>query len=207
MKNGLIYLLALFFLSSNVCYALENDYLPNISSEIKSLSKEEYRHKTVLKHYKPYEITITNNNSKPVLLSSNSEVYYLLSNDDVLKSESRRSIYRHSRKRDIGRSVFVVPGSLLAGAVIGATFGLGTPLALGIIIGTMAPATKAVRANVDISQDLMNEYMLPIRFEPKETYKVRMLVPKDIVIKQIDIMNVSFDMKKMYDMKIPVEAL
>lgn len=70
-----------------------------------------------------------------------------------------------------------------------------------------APTDKAVRGNVKISQDLYAKYDMPVRIEPNTDYEVRLLLPNDVRVKELKITNTSFDMKKMYDLTIPVEEL
>ncbi len=208
MKKFFAILLTVILIGfAELCYA-ESESLPNVTAVVKTISKEEYKHTTVWKKFIPLEIAITNNNNEPVLLSSNTEVDFLLSDNTSIKSASRRNMYRRSRKKDIGRYYsFAIPGSIIAGGVTGITFGLGAPLGAGIMVGMYVPTDKACRTNVAISQDIFKEYMLPIRMEPASTYNVRMLIPKKQSVKEITITNTSFDMKKMYDLKIPVEAL
>ena len=207
-KKISIFCLFSMFLNIMPCFAIEDISMQNINSLVKKLPECEYRQKTVLKKYYPLDVVITNNNAKAVLLSSNTEVDLVLKDGSILKSESRRNLYRHSRKRDMGRYYGIaIPGALIAGGVTGITFGLGAPLGAAIFIGMCLPVDKAVRTNVKISQDLFKGAQLPIRLEPEKTYNVRMLIPQYAEIKQIVISNTSFDMKKMYEIRIPVEAL
>lgn len=167
--------------------------------------KKEYRFKTVLKHYNPYILTITNKNTKPVLFSSDTEVHFLLDGGYDLTSQSRRAIYRKSRKRDMGRYYWVaIPGAVIAAGITGITLFLGAPIAAVVAVSTSLPADKAVRTNVGISQDLFNTHDMPIRMEPGTTYEVTLLVPKKADVQKVKITNVSFDMKKMYEMTFPV---
>ena len=48
---------------------------------------------------------------------------------------------------------------------------------------------------------------MPVRIEPNTDYEVRLLLPNDVRVKELKITNTSFDMKKMYDLTIPVEEL
>jgi len=207
-KNLSIFCLFIMFLNIMPCSAIEAVSMQNINSSARKLSQSEYKYTTVLKKYSPLDVSITNNNAKPVLLSSNTEVDFVLKDGSILKSESRRNSYRHSRKRDMGRYYGIaLPGALIAGGVTGITFGLGAPLGAAIFIGMCLPMDKAVRSNVKISQDLFKGAQLPISLEPEKTYHVRMLVPKNVGIKKIVISNTSFDMRTMYAITIPVEAL
>ena len=49
--------------------AFAADVMPNVKTEMIELTKKEYKHKTVLKHYTPYTLKLKNTNSKPILLS------------------------------------------------------------------------------------------------------------------------------------------
>lgn len=210
-KKFFVYLILFCSLLTDLAYSVEA-VMPNMSGSMKLVStknvdakKNEYKYKTVLKRYKPYILTITNNNSKPVLLSSNTEVHFLLDEDCNLTSENRRAIYRKSRKRDMGRYYWVaLPGALIAGGITGITFFIGAPIAAVVAVGMYVPTDKAVRTNVGISQDLFVKHDLPIRLEPKQTYNVRMLIPKKAEVEKVKITNISFDMKKMYEISFPV---
>ena len=176
----------------------------NISSSGKQVRNPEYSQVTVLKHYKPYVVTITNNNSKPILLSSNTEIFFSDGKDEV-KSLSRRDIYRKTRKRDMGRYYsFAIPGAIISGAITGFTFFLGAPVAAAIYVGMSLPTDKAVRNNVKISQNLFKNMDLPIRLEPNKSYNILFYVDKNYNLKNIKITNVSFDLKNMYSINIPI---
>ena len=100
-----------------------------------------------------------------------------------------------------------LPGALIAGGVTGITLFIGAPIGAAIYVGMAAPTDKAVRGNVKISQDLYAKYDMPVRIEPNTDYEVRLLLPNDVRVKELKITNTSFDMKKMYDLTIPVEEL
>ena len=198
------------FLLSNLLLngAFAADVMPNVKTEMIELTKKEYKHKTVLKHYTPYTLKLKNTNSKPILLSANTEVDIVTLDGKVIKSDSRRTQYRKSRKRDMGGYYgLALPGALIAGGVTGITLFIGAPIGAAIYVGMAAPTDKAVRGNVKISQDLYAKYDMPVRIEPNTDYEVRLLLPNDVRVKELKITNTSFDMKKMYDLTIPVEEL
>lgn len=185
-----------------------SEIMPNINSGMVELTKKEYKNKTVLKHYTPYTLKLKHTNDKPILLSANTEVDLVTLDGKVIKSDSRRTQYRNSRKRDMGRYYWLgIPGAIIAGGLTGITLFLGAPIAAGIYVGMMAPTDKAVRGNVKISQDLYANYDMPIRIEPNTDYEIRLLLPNDVKVKELKITNTSFDMNKMYDITIPVEEL
>ncbi len=170
--------------------AFAADVMPNVKTEMIELTKKEYK------------------NSKPVLLSANTEVDIITLDGKVIKSDSRRTQYRNSRKRDMGRYYGLgIPGAIIAGGVTGITLFIGAPIGAAIYVGMMAPTDKAVRGNVKISQDLYAKYDMPVRIEPDTDYEIRLLLPNDVRVKELKITNTSFDMKNMYDIRIPVEEL
>lgn len=61
--------------------------------------------------------------------------------------------------------------------------------------------------NVRVSRDLMSEKPLPLRFEPNKIYNIRILVPQEIKPESVNITNVTFDMKNMCDVNIPLESV
>ena len=198
------------FLLSNLLLngAFAADVMPNVKTEMIELTKKEYKHKTVLKHYTPYTLKLKNTNGKPILLSANTEVDIVTLDGKVIKSDSRRTQYRKSRKRDMGRYYgLALPGAINAGGVTGITLFIGAPIGAAIYVGMAAPTDKAVRGNVKISQDLYAKYDMPVRIEPNTDYEVRLLLPNDVRVKELKITNTSFDLKKMYDLTIPVEEL
>ena len=191
--------------------AIAAENLPNTSIQVKNFEKtttkkDKYKQKTVLKYYIPYEATITNNNKSPIMLNADSAVELVLADGSTIQSQSRRDIYRRSRKRDMGRYYwFAIPGALVAGGVTGITFFIGAPLGALIAIGTLEPTNKAVRANVDISQQMYKTKDLPIRFEPAKTYTVNFYIPKKADVTAVKINNLSLNNKKDYEMVIPIE--
>lgn|SRR5574344_1354748 len=181
------------------------EVMKGISTSAKDISA--YSQKTVLKYYNPYEISIKNFNSKPILINAKTEIDYKLADGSVIKSQSRRDLYRRTRKRDMGRYYgLALPGALIAGGVTGITFGLGAPLGALIFIGMYCPTDKAVRTNVKISQELYNTYSLPIRLEPDTEYQVRLYIPVNTNVKTVIIKNVGFDNQKMYDIEMPLKG-
>ena len=142
------------------------------------------------------------------MLSSETEIAFELNDGTIVKSESRRNIYRKTRKRDVGRYYwFALPGAIIAGGITGITFFIGAPIAALVAIGMYAPTDKAVRTNVKISQDLYKNNQLPIRIESNKDYIVRFLIPKHLDIKNIIITNVMLDSSKNYELKIVPEEL
>ncbi len=182
--------------------------IPNVSAVMTEIDAKEYKHKTVRKHYNVYNLKITNKNTKAVLLSSDTEVSFISDYQDDVTSATRREQYRNSRKRDMGRYYGIaLPGALLSGCITVATLFIGSPVAAAVFAGMYLPTDKAVRTNVAISQDLFAENALPIRFEPNQTYNVRVLVPNDIDVNGIVFSNVSYDLKEMYELHAKVEEL
>lgn len=186
--------------------AKDEDVL-NVETDFQKISPSEYKQKTVKKLYDVYNVQVTNKSKKPILLSSDSEVYFILSNNSTIKSENRRTIYRKTRKKDIGKFYsFSLLGAIISGGITGITFFIGSPIAAAIYVGMNLPADRAVRANVKISQDLFNSKSLPIKFEKDETYNLLFFVPKGLPVKEIMISNVSFDFENMFDLKIKAET-
>lgn len=203
MKKLLCLMLSVLFMLNNFAVAAQN-----IETKFTKATKKEYKQKTVAKHYDVYNLEITNKNKQPLLLTTDTDVSFTLDNGTVITSETRRTMYRRVRKRDMGRYYwFALPGAVIAGAVTGITFFIGAPIGFAICVGMYAPTDKAVRTNVKISQDLFNENVLPIRMEPEKTYNVRIFAPKNQIIKKVTISNVSFDLNKKFDLDINAEDL
>lgn len=207
IKKIIMFLIGLeLIVCSNSVYAIENSLLSNIDFSVKKLSEKSYPQKTVRKHYIPYLASITNNNGQPLLLSTNTELELVSDDGESIISENRRSLYRSSRKRDMGRYYTVtMPTSVMAWAIVGLTFGIAIPAAAVIHFVGEIPANKAVKTNVGIAQDLYSDKQLPIRFEPNKSYDVLFLLPKAKNIKGLKITNVTFDNETMFDMIIPLE--
>ena len=216
MIKRLLSLLMLFSFLMISSTAFSAESLPYVNAKVKNLNnvkaddngkvKRKYKYKTVLKYYIPYEIQITNNNTKPVLLSANTDIDLILEDDSEIKSQSRREIYKRTRKRDMGRYYGIaLPGAIIAGGITGITFFIGAPLGALIAVGTFEPTNKAVRGNVDISQEMYNTGDLPIRLEHQKTYTVHFYVPKKENVKAIRINNMTLDNgKKIYELVINI---
>ena len=203
MRKIFCIIFCLFFSMNNVVFASHN-----ISTSLSSISKEVYDQKTVSKHYNVYNLKITNNDEKPLLLTTQSEILFTLDNGNVVKSENRRTQYRKVRKRDIGRFYWLsIPGAFIAGGITGITLFVGAPIGALVYIGMQAPADKAVRTNVKISQDIFNNNILPIRMEKGKTYNTTVYIPKKLNVKNVTISNVSFDLKDKFDLVMDVEEL
>lgn len=203
MKKIICTFLCLLFSMNNIVFASHN-----ISASLSSITKEVYDQKTVSKHYNVYNLKITNNNEKPLLLTTQTEFLFTLDDGSVVKSENRRAQYRKVRKRDIGRYYWLaLPGSIISSAVTGFTLFLGAPIGFAIYVGMYAPTDKAVRTNVKISQDVFNQNVLPIRMEKGKTYNTTVYIPKKLNVKNVTISNVSFDLKDKFDLVMDVEEL
>lgn len=206
MMNKLVVKILIILFSLNQCVFAEN--LKNISSNVKNLSNENYNEKTVLKYYTPYEVQIKNSNNYPVLLTTNSEIELILEDGTILKSQSRRDLYKRTRKRNMGRYYGLgIPGAIIGGGVTGITLFIGAPIGAAIMIGMYVPVDKAVRSNVKISQELYNTYTLPLRFDSNQTYPVRFYLPKNIEVKTIRITNVAVSENKVGEIEIPMVSL
>ena len=199
MKKILSSFLAIILLSNGVFAAT----IKNIEASFTKIPDSEYQFKTVKKHYKAYKANIKNVDTKPVLMSSLSKITFITPDNQHYISQNRRTLYRKSRKRDMGRYYwFALPGAIIAGGITGITFFIGAPLGAAIYVGMYLPTDKAVRTNVKISQEIFNQYPLPIRLEPQKDYTILILAPKDIKIDKIVISNMSYDLKNMYDLEI-----
>lgn len=205
--------ISLFFVFSIIALPLRSfaaENIPNMNTQIKNLEdskikKEKYKYKTVLKYFIPYEAVIINNNKSPLTLTTESEVEFITADGSIIKSLSRREIYKRTRKRDIGRYYSVtLPGAAIAGGITGITFFILAPVGVLIAAGTFETTNKAVRTNVDISQEIYKSADLPIRFETSKSYPVRFYIPKKIDVKAIRITNLSLDNKNGYELVIPV---
>lgn len=205
MKRFLCGLLLSVLCLNSMVFAKE---IPNVAAVMTQTEESEYKHKTVRKHYNVYDLKITNKNAKPVLVSSDTEVNFITDYADDVTSDTRRHQYRNSRKRDMGRYYWIaLPGAVISGLITGATLFIGSPVAAAVFAGMYLPTDKAVRSNVAISQDLFAKNGLPIRFEPNQTYNVRILVPNDIDVTEIVFTNISYDLKEMYELHAKVEEL
>lgn len=121
MKKLLCLMLSVLFMLNNFAVAAQN-----IETKFTKATKKEYKQKTVAKHYDVYNLEITNKNKQPLLLTTDTDVSFTLDNGTVITSETRRTMYRRVRKRDMGRYYwFALPGAVIAGAVTGITFFIG----------------------------------------------------------------------------------
>lgn len=221
IKKVISTVLIALMLSNPLVYAAEN--LPNIKTEVTKLKlseadldksadqenkKKQYKYKTVLKRYIPYEAKITNNNKIPVLLNTNTDIDLLLEDGSYIKSDTRRDIYKLTRKKDIGRYYGIaIPGAIVAGVVTVITLFIGTPLGALIAVGTMEPTNKAVRGNVDIAQELYKYKDLPIRLDAGKSYNVNFYIPKNEYISAIRINNLNLEKNKTnYQIIIPLDT-
>ena len=203
MKKFISFLMLNLFIFNNA--VLAND---TVQAKFTQISKDEYKQKTVAKHYKVYNTEIKNNGTKPILLTTDTKVLFTLDDDTVVASDNRRTQYRNVRKRDMGRYYWLgIPGAIIAGGVTGITFFIGAPIGFAIYVGMYAPTDKAVRTNVKISQDLFAQNKLPIRMEPNQIYNVRIFAPKEFNIKKMTISNVSYDLNNKFDIIIKAEDL
>lgn len=182
--------------------------ISNVSAIVTPSEHNISTQKTICKNYKVYDLKITNNNPKALLVSSDTEVSFINEFDEVIKSKSRRTQYKKSRKKDLGRYYAIaLPGAIIGGVITGITLFIASPIGGAIAVGTYLPTDKAVRTNVAISQDLFNTNGLPLRLEPKKTYNIRILAPKDLELKEVIFSNISFDLENMHELKATVEDL
>ena len=145
--------LSLFIIFGLACNGVLAETIKDMDASFKTIPQGEYKHKTVKKHYRMYDVRIKNNGKKPVLLSSSSEVIFVSTLGQQEVSPSRRTIYRKSRKRDIGRYYwFALPGAIIAGGITGITFFLGAPIGAAVYVGMYLPTDKAVRNNVRLQE-------------------------------------------------------
>jgi hypothetical protein len=186
MKKLTALLIIIAFLTQNAVFAIAPATIKTLDVSIKRQSKEQYPYKKVLKNYDPYLITITNNGKTPLLITTSTTFHFELRDGTEQQVSSRRDLYRKVRYRDIGRNYWIgTPCDLLAGAVIGATFGLGIPVGIGLIIIGHKPAFNAAAKNSEIGKDLYEVRKIPLRFEPDETYLVRVFIPKETLINKV----------------------
>ncbi|MEI8129241.1 MAG: hypothetical protein WCG95_06445 [bacterium] len=197
-----------FLIQPCAVLAIENKEIKNFEVDVKLQTKDQYQFKKVNKKYDPYLITFENKTGKTILLTSDTMLEFITQNDKEIVSESRREIYRKTRSRDIGKYYgFALPGSLIAGGIIGITFGLGIPVAIGVIILSTMPSTKASVKNADFAKDLYTARKLPLRMSPDETYQIRVLAPSKASLKSIVFTNLVFENDKSdtkYNLKLPV---
>lgn len=199
MKKFLVGLL-LFCLGFNSVVFAEN---VNVDADFSLVPEALYKQKRVRENYKVYDVVIRNNSNLPILLSSESEIFFVLKNGSVIKSESRRQLYRKLRKADKGTYYTLAGfGKLVSKIVTYSTFGTCMSIGTGIHLALSAPTDMAIKNNVKISKELFYENPLPVKFDRESQYDITVFVPKDYDIEEIVISNVSFDMNEMYELRI-----
>lgn len=201
------FLLFSFCFQANIAFAIETN---NISYHAQRLDKEQYPHKKVLKKYDPYLLTIVNKNKKSILSTADSQVLLFDESDSSIVSETRRSLYRNTRRRDIAKSYSIgVPCAAVGGAIIGFTFGLGIPVAIGVMILGNRPANKAAQENYQIAEEIYKSRGLPLRFEPQDINQLLLLVPKKEKLSKVVITNVMYEnnVNKKFDLTIDLTKM
>lgn len=207
-------LFLIFILMVQPCSVLaieqQNKEIKDFEAEIKLQSKDQYQFKKVYKKYDPYLVTFTNKTDKTILLTTDSFVEFKTKDDKQLISESRRTIYRKTRSRDIGKYCGITfPCFMLGGGIIVLTFGLGIPVALGAFILGVVPVANANKTNSGFTQDMYVARKLPLRMSPNETYQIRILAPKETKIQNIIFTNLVFENDKTntrYNLNLPIGA-
>lgn len=188
MKKIVVLFSVLMFLVNlyNGSNAAERPLVANVQTVSKHLSAEAYSFPKTLKYYTPYEIAVVNQNAYPIMITANTQMVFTSADGTVRPSQSRRNIYRKARRFDHSKHF---PNML--------TF----PWPVGL---TLPWSTKN---NVKFSKDLMTDKPLPLRFEPGRVYNIRVLAPADIKPVSVNITNVTFDMKTMGDIQVPLESI
>ena len=202
-----IFLLLSFCFQTNLAFAIETN---DVNYHVQRLDKEQYPHKKVIKKYDPYLLTIVNKNKKSLLSTADSQILLFDENDSSIVSETRRNIYRNTRRRDIGKSYSIgVPCVAVGGAIIGFTFGLGIPVAIGVMILGNRPARKAAQENYQIAEEIYQSRGLPLRFEPQEINQLLLLVPKKEKLSKVTITNVMYEnnVNKKFDLTIDLTKM
>lgn len=207
-------LFLIFILMIQPCSVLaieqQNKEIKDFEAEIKLQSKDQYQFKKVYKKYDPYLVTFTNKTDKTILLTTDTIVEFNTKDDKHFASESRRKIYRKTRSRDIGKYCGItLPCCMLGGGIIGLTFGLGIPVALGVFILGVVPVANANKTNSGFAQDMYVARKLPLRMSPNETYQIRILAPKETKIQNIIFTNLVFENDKTntrYNLNLPIGA-
>lgn len=197
-----------FLIQPCAVLAAGNKPIKDFEAEVKRQTKDQYQFKKVNKKYDPYLVTFTNKTGKTILLTTDTGLEFVTKGEQKVVSESRREIYRKTRSRDIGKYYGIaLPCSAIGGGIIGITFGLGTPVAIGVILLGMLPTAGASKVNSNFANDLYIARKLPLRMTPDETYQIRVLAPKQMNIKDIIFTNLVFENDKSnikYDLVIPV---
>ena len=202
-----IFLLLAFCFQTNAVYAIEAN---NLTYHVQRLDKEQYPHKKVIKKYDPYLLTLVNKDKKSILANADSEILLFDDNDNSIVSETRRDAYRKIRRRDIGKSYSIgIPCAIVSGAIIGFTFGLGIPVAIGVMILGDRPAKKAAQENYQIAEEIYQSRGLPLRFEPQEINQLLLLVPKKEKLSKVTITNVMYEnnINKKFDLTIDLTKM
>ncbi|MCR5265671.1 MAG: hypothetical protein K6E29_03650 [Cyanobacteria bacterium RUI128] len=201
MKKFLVCFL-LFCLGFNSGVFAENAAF-NVDADFSLVSTADYKQKRVRKTYNVYNVVIRNNGTLPILLSSDSEIFFVLKNGSVIKSETRRQLYRKLRKADKGTYYTLASfGKLLSNIITYSTFGTFMSAGVGIHMALAAPTEMAIKNNVKISKELFYENPLPVFFDRESQYYITVFVPKEYDLEEIVISNVSLDMNEMYELRV-----
>lgn len=200
----------LFLIQPCFVFATENKEIKNFEADVKLQNKDQYQFKKVNKDYDAYLVTFTNKTNKTILLTTDTSLEFITKGEQKIVSEKRRDIYRKIRSKDMGKWYGIaLPGSAIAGGIIGLTFGLGIPVAIGVIILSTKPSINAAAINADFAKDLYIARKLPLRMAPDETYQIRVLAPKHASLNSIIFTNLIFENEKSdsrYDLRIPLGA-
>lgn len=190
-------------------FALEQISSEKFDLRVSKQDKKQYAFKKVNKKYDTYLITIENKNKLPALISSDTEVI-LTDVSGISQNLKRSDVYQKTRSRDVGKScAFALPSSFIAGGIIGFTFGLGTPVALGVLVIGCKPSENAQKINNEFAQNIYRGQKLPLRIEPEQIYQVRVFTPKKSNFEKITITNLSSEsnFEKKFNLEIPLNTL
>lgn len=166
---------------------------------------DDYRFKTVLKHYTPYYLTIINRNNDIIYLSSETTVKYEDKNGVIHSAVEDEILYKTSRKKDVAKFIGIsLPITAVSGFVTVASFLLLAIPALGLSYAGTLPYQRAVKYNSNFAQDYYINNSLPLNLKSKELYNFYVFLPKDANAKNIVIKNLSTDKVKSFDIKVPV---
>ncbi len=200
MKKFLLLVLSLFVTTT---FTFAHNAGMNLDADFTQATPLEFSQKNLEKQYKAYKVTIRNNSVAPVLLSSDSEIFFVLKNGSVIKSETRKQIYKKTRKADRGKyCIFAIPGKIASKVVTYCTLYTCASLGTGIDLAMSAPADLAIKNNVKISKEVFYENPLPIKFDTNSQYNIIIYAPKEFDIEEIVISNISYDLKEMYELRI-----
>lgn len=201
MKKVISLLLSILFLSIQYCEAYTYN---NLRVNVEPV--EGYQYKTVLKHYQPYSVGIVNDNSSPVLFTTKSEIKYIDTKGQEYLFPDNKTVYKKSRKRDVGRYCWVsLPCAAIGGGIIGITFGLGLIAGVGIAVAGIIPPLQAAKYNSKIAANMYIENKIPLSLTPKEYQMLYVFLPtKNMVqIEKVVITNLTLK-DKPFDLTIPV---